>query len=169
MSDTDPFGSIEDGRALAQAIVDTIREPLLVLDKDLRVVAASRSFYLMFKINRQDVQGRPVYALGDGQWNIPELRLLLGGILPQHTVMEAYEVEQNFSGIGRRTMLLNAREVFNEGNGQALILLAIEDITERRVAERELGRTAGAKGNAAAGDAAPRRKQPADHRQHPSA
>src|SRR5882757_7160097 len=74
MSDTNPITGIEDGHALAQAIVDTIREPLLVLDKDLHVVAASRSFYLMFKANRQEVQGLPIYSLGNGQWNIPELR-----------------------------------------------------------------------------------------------
>src|SRR5688572_30772757 len=110
MLDTDPFAGVEDGRALAQAIVHTIREPLLVLDENLRVIAASRSFYLTFKVDRQDVQGRPLYALGDGQWNIPELRLLLEEILPRHTVIEAYEVEQDFSGIGHRTMLLNARE-----------------------------------------------------------
>ena len=77
-------------------------------------------------MNRQDVQGRPVYALGDGQWNIPELRRLLENIAPQHAVMEAYEVEQDFSGIGRRTMLLNARKVFYEENSHTTILLAIE-------------------------------------------
>jgi two-component sensor histidine kinase/PAS domain-containing protein len=136
-SNRQPFMDIDDGRALAQAIVDTIRQPLLVLDKHLRVVAASRSFYLTFKVDRQDVQGHPVYALGDGQWNIPELRVLLEKILPRHTVMEAYEVEQDFSGIGRRTMLLNAREVFNQKNDRMLILLAIEDVTVRRAAERE--------------------------------
>ena len=134
--DTKPFAGIDDGRALAEAIVDTLREPLLVLDKDLRVVAASRSFYLTFKVNRQDVQGRPIYALGDGQWNIPSLRLLLEEILPQHTVMEAYQVEHDFLQIGQRTMLLNARAVFHESNTQTLILLAIEDVTERRNAER---------------------------------
>jgi two-component sensor histidine kinase len=133
-----PFMDVEDGRALAQAIVDTIREPLLVLDKDLRVVVASRAFYLAFKVDRQDVQGRPVYALGDGQWNIPELRLLLEKILPRHTVMEAYEVEQDFSGVGRRTMLLNAREVLSQRDAHTLILLAIEDVTEQRANEREL-------------------------------
>jgi two-component sensor histidine kinase len=138
LPDNQPFAEIEDGRALAQAIVDTIREPLLVLDKDLRVVLASRSFYTRFKMDRQDVQGRPVYALGDGQWNIPELRSLLETIVPQHAVMEAYEVEQDFFGIGRRTMLLNARKVFFEGNSRTTILLAIEDITERRAAEREM-------------------------------
>ena len=102
-------------------MVDTIREPLLVLDKDLRVITANRSFYLMFRMNCQDVQGRPVYALGDGQWNIPELRLLLESIAPRHAVMEAYEVEQEFSGIGRRTILLNARSVFYEENYDATI------------------------------------------------
>jgi PAS domain S-box-containing protein len=129
---------IDDGRALAQAIVDTIREPLLVLDKDLRVVAANRAFFATFRMNRQDVQGRPVYALGEGQWNIRELRLLLENIGPQQRVMEAYEVDHDFSGIGRRTMLLNARKMFYEENCHTTILLAIEDITERRAKEREL-------------------------------
>ena len=131
------FMDIDDGLALAQAIVDTIREPLLVLDKELRVVAASRSFCVTFKVARQDVQGRRVYALGGGEWNIPELRLMLEKILPRHTAMEAYEVEQDIPGIGRRTMLLNAREVVNQSNARKLILLAIEDVTERRAAERE--------------------------------
>jgi two-component sensor histidine kinase len=134
-----PFVHVEDGRALAQAIVDTIREPLLVLDQDLRVVAASRSFYLTFKMVPRDVQGRPVYTLGDGQWDIPELRVLLEKILPQHLVMEGYEVQQDFSGLGRRAILLNARQVFyEEEDARTLILLGIEDVTERRAAEREL-------------------------------
>jgi chemotaxis protein methyltransferase CheR len=130
-----PLAGVDDGRALAQAIVDTIREPLLVLDRDLRVVAASRSFYLTFKMVPRDVQGRPVYTLGDGQWNIPELRLLLEKILPQHALMEDYEVQLDFSGLGRRAMLLNARQVFYEENARTLILLGIEDVTERRAAE----------------------------------
>jgi len=138
MMNPDLFNGFEDRSALAQAIVDTIRQPLLVLDKDLRVVAASRSFFLTFKMNRQDVQGRPIYGLGDGQWDIPQLRLLLERILPQHTVMDGYEVERDFSVIGRRIMVLNARTVFYQKHDQALILLAIEDITERRTAERSL-------------------------------
>ena len=139
MVDTESFAGVEDGRALAQAIVDTIREPLLVLDQELCVVAASRSFYSTFKLFRPDVRGRPVYELNDGDWNIPELRLLLEKILPTHSVMEAYEVEQEFAGIGRRSMLLNARRVvFGERNVAPLILLAIEDITERRIVERKL-------------------------------
>lgn len=88
-----PFSDFVDGRTLAQAIVDTVREPLLVLDKDLRVIAASRSFYLTFRVNRQETQGRMLYALGDGQWDIPALRALLEKIAPEHGVMEDYEVE----------------------------------------------------------------------------
>jgi two-component sensor histidine kinase len=133
-----PFMDIDEERVLAQAIVDTIREPLLVLDEELRVVAASRSFYRTFKIDRQEVQGRPVYALGNGQWNIPELRLLLEKIGPQHAAMEDYEVQLDFSGLGRRAMLLNARQVFYRGNARTLILLAIEDVTDRRAREREM-------------------------------
>jgi two-component system, sensor histidine kinase PdtaS len=132
-----PFVDIDHGGALAQAIVDTVREPLLILDKDLRVVTASHSFYLTFGMRPQDVEDQKVYALGNGQWNIPELRLLLENISPQHAMMEAYEVEQDFSGIGLRTLLLNARKVFNEKTFRTTILLAIEDITERRAMKRE--------------------------------
>lgn len=138
IGDASPSLTFEDGSTLARAIVDTIRESLLVLNKDLRVIAASRSFYHTFMVERSEVEGQLIYDLGSGDWNVPELRLLLETILPQHTVMEAYEVEQDFPGLGRRTMLLNAREVFGENNAQTLILLAIEDITARHVAEREL-------------------------------
>jgi PAS domain S-box-containing protein len=126
-----------EAHPLAQAIVDTIRDPLLVLDHHLNVVTANRSFYQTFRMNRQDVQGHPVYGLGDGQWDIPELRLLLENVAPQHAVMEAYEVEQDFPVIGRRSMLLNAREVFNQSSHR-LILLAIEDVTDRRAAEQQM-------------------------------
>jgi PAS domain S-box-containing protein len=129
---------LDDARPLAQAIVDTIRDPLLVLDQDLRVVTANRAFCQAFRMNLQDIHGRPVYGLGDGQWDIPELRLLLEGVAPQHAVMEAYEVERDFPVIGRRSMLLNARELFFQKSARRLILLAIEDVTERRAAEREI-------------------------------
>ena len=129
---------LDDASVLAQAIVDTVRDPLLVLDEHLHVVTASRAFYQTFRMNRQDIQGHPVYALGDGQWDIPELRLLLGEVAPQHAVMDGYEVERNFPIVGRRSMLLNAREVFNQRNTHKLILLAIEDVTDRRNAERQM-------------------------------
>ena len=133
-----PITDRDDASALAQAIVDTIRDPLLVLDQDLRVVTANRAFYQTFRMSRQDIQGRPVYGLGDGQWDIPELRLLLKDVAPQHAAMEAYEVELDFPMIGRRSMLLNAREVFNQRNARKLILLAFEDVTDRRNAERRM-------------------------------
>jgi two-component sensor histidine kinase len=131
------FTDIEDARTLAQAIVDTVREPLLVFDKDLRVIAASRSFYSVFKVSPQDTQGRLLHELGDGQWNIPKLRLLLEKIIPERGVMEDYEVEHEFPGVGHRTMRLNARQVFYEGGADTTILLGIEDVTGRRASERE--------------------------------
>jgi two-component sensor histidine kinase len=137
MLNSQPFIENRDAGTLAQAIVDTVREPLLVLDKDLRVLAASRSFYRTFKVTPSITQGQLFYALGDGQWDIPELRLLLEGIVPQHGVMEDYEVEHRFPEIGTRTMLLNARKVFYEGNSHTTLLLGIEDVTERRTLERE--------------------------------
>ena len=127
----------EESRAFAQAIVDTVREPFLVLDQDLRVLAASRSFYSAFKVKPDDTQGRLLYALGDGQWDIPKLHLLLEKIVPEHGVMEGYEVEHEFPEIGQRTMLLNARKIFYEGGSHTTILLGIEDVTAQRIFERE--------------------------------
>jgi PAS domain-containing protein len=111
----EPFIQNGDAGTLAQAIVDTVREPLLVLDKDLRVLAASRSFYQAFEITPSSALGQVFYELGNGQWDIPGLRLLLEKIVPEHSVMEDYEVEQQLPEIGKRTMLLNARKVVYEG------------------------------------------------------
>src|SRR3984893_11258379 len=137
MLDSQPFLENREAATLAQAIVDTVREPLLVLDRDLGVLAASRSFYLTFKVAKVDTIGRPLYALGDGQWDIPKLRLLLESIVPEYGVMDDYQVEHDFPGIGCRTMLLNARKVFYEGNSHTTLLLGIEDVTGRRILERE--------------------------------
>jgi two-component sensor histidine kinase len=131
------FTAISDAWALAQGIVDTVREPVLVLDKELRVITASRSFYSGFKVSPKDTQGRLLYALGDGQWDIPKLRVLLEKIIPEKGVMEGYEVEHEFPNIGHRTMCLNARQVFYEGGSNTTILLGMEDITDRRILERE--------------------------------
>ena len=117
--------------------MDTVREPLLVLDGDLRVLAVSRSYYLTFRVDRQDVLGRPLYALGDGQWHIPALRMLLEKIIPERAAMDAFEVEHEFPRIGRRVMLLNARAVFYADHSHTTLLLAFEDVTERRAIERE--------------------------------
>src|SRR3984957_20395653 len=131
------FAAIADAWTLAQGIVDTVREPVLVLDKDLRVIAASRSFYAAFKVSPKDTNGRLLYALGDGQWDIPKLRVLLEKIIPEQGVMEGYEVEHEFPGLGSRTMRLNVRHVYYEGDAHTPVLLGMEDITERRILERE--------------------------------
>jgi two-component sensor histidine kinase len=130
------FSEVEDACALAQAMVDTVREPLIVLDKDLRVIAASRSFYVKFSTDPDDTQGKHFYALGNGEWDIPKLRLLLEKILPDHDAMDEYEVEHEFPRIGRRVMLLNARTIRYE-RAHTNILLGIEDITVQRDLERE--------------------------------
>src|ERR1700732_4603932 len=100
------FSKVQDAWTLAHAIVDTFGDPLIVLYQGLRCVRASRSFYLTFKVNADDTQGKLLYDLGDGQWDIPKLRLLLGKILPEQGAMEDYEVEHDFPSIGQRTMLL---------------------------------------------------------------
>jgi two-component sensor histidine kinase len=131
------FTDIDDALALAQAIVDTVHEPVLVFDKGLRVIAASRSFYAVFKVSPQDTQGKLLYELGDGQWDIPTLRALLEKIIPERGVMDDYEVEHEFPGIGHRTMRLNARQVFYEKGADTTILLGIEDVTGQRALEQE--------------------------------
>ena len=130
------FSEVEDACALAQAMVDTVREPLIVLDKDLRVVAASRSFYEKFSTDPDDTQGKHFYELGNGEWDIPKLRVLLEKIIPDHDAMNDYEVEHDFPRIGRRVMLLNGRIVRYE-KAHTNILLGIEDITVQRNLERE--------------------------------
>lgn len=132
-----PFRNIERGHDLAEAIVDAIREPLLVLDPDLRVIAASRSFYRTFAVTPRKTENQLIYDLGDGQWDIPSLRKVLEDIIPKRRTVEAYEVEHEFPSIGRRVMLLNARRVFDEDGSASAILLAIEDVTRRREADRE--------------------------------
>ena len=132
-----PITKIEDARLLAQAIVNTIPEPFVVLDERFHVLSASRSFYETFKVKPEQTQGRLLYALGDGQWDIPALRLLLETIIPERTAMDDFEVEHDFPGLGHRVMLLNARKVLYENSPSITILLAFRDITARREIERQ--------------------------------
>ena len=127
--------ALQDALAYADNIIETLREPFLVLDKDLRVVTANRSFYQNFHVPPEETQGRFIYDLGNRQWDIPRLRTLLEEVLPQNHAFEGFEVEHDFLTLGRKVMLLNARRIRKPGNHSELILLAIEDITDRKTAE----------------------------------
>jgi PAS domain S-box-containing protein len=131
----------EEANEFSQSLINTIREPLLSLDKDLRVVTVSRSFYEFFKVNPEETVGQLIYDLGNKQWDIPKLRELLETILPQKASFDNYEVEHDFATIGRRIMLLNARQIERGKDKERIILLAIEDITERKYIEKELDKT----------------------------
>ena len=120
------------------SILGSIREPLVVLDPDLKVIKANPSFYLTFNVNPEQTEGTLIYDLGNRQWDIPRLRELLEEILPQNTKFNDFEVEHDFETIGRKIMHLNARRIYNEGNQTQLILLAIEDVTEREYYKRHL-------------------------------
>ena len=133
-----PFVDVEHGITLANAIVDTVRDPLVVLDHDLRVIAASRSFYNTFRLVPDDVRGHLLYEIDDSQWDIPELRELLGTISNGQATVEGYEVDRRFPAIGQRVMLLNARKVFYEKGAHSTVLLAFEDITDRRAVEEKV-------------------------------
>ena len=121
----------------AQSVVDTVREPLLVLDAGLCVVAANRSFFEVFCVDRDETLGRHLYELGEGQWDVPELRHLLEEVIPRSAAVVGYEVEHDFPRLGRRTMRLDARKLFHPDNNSTTLLLGIEDVTDGRRKERE--------------------------------
>jgi len=116
----------------AESILNTVREPLIVLNKDLRIVSANRSFFKTFQVNPENTDGRLIYDLGDRQWDIPKLRELLEEIIPDNTSFEGYEVEHKFPKVGPKKMILNARKIIRKTERTEMILLAIEDITEKR-------------------------------------
>jgi two-component system CheB/CheR fusion protein len=120
---------LNNARLYTEAIVDTIRDPLLIIDQELRIIRASRSFYIKFKLSEKEVEGRLLYEIGAGEWNIPQLRKLLERILPEKTVMEDFKVTPDFPRTGKRTLCLNGRKILITGDEQ-LILLAIEEISE---------------------------------------
>lgn len=122
----------KQSRAYAESIVSTMREPLLVLDRELRVVSANNAFYHQFKVGAADTEGQLIYKMGHGQWDLPSLRQLLEEILPGKSVFEGFEVTQDFPGVGRRVMLLNARRLEQGAGEPELILVAMEDVTPSR-------------------------------------
>jgi len=115
-----------------KTVVDVVREPVLILDKNLRVMAANESFYQVFQVDPKDTEQRVVYELGNGQWNIPSLQKLLEDILPKNTFFKGFEVTHEFPIVGHKTIILNARQIHVEEDiaFPPIILLAMEDVTE---------------------------------------
>jgi len=127
---------IKQAHTYTDKIIDNVHEPILLLGSDLKVVTANRLYYMTFKVSREETEGQLVFNLGNRQWDSPKLRKMLSHILPEDSSFENFEVAHNFETIGQRTMLLNARRLYDEGNEAPLIRLAMEDITERRNAEQ---------------------------------
>jgi len=122
--------ALQDAQVLAEQIVATIREPLLILDAHLRVVSANAAFYKAFQVAAADTENRSLYDLGSRQWDIPGLRTLLEEIIPRHSHFENFPVDQDFRGIGRKKMLLNARQIDRAKGETRLIRRAIEEVTD---------------------------------------
>ena len=129
---------VTDAKKYSESIVTTLYQPLLVLDKNLRVKTANEAFYKTFKVNEEETEGVLIYDLGNRQWNIPQLHTLLEEILPQKKQITDFEVTHNFLSIGERIILLSALELPREKKEEKLILLSIEDVTENRRAEEKL-------------------------------
>jgi two-component sensor histidine kinase len=126
----------ERQRSLARSIVDTVRDPLVVLEQDMTVVTASRAFLRLFQVEAGDLTGLSLYDLAQGQWRVPRLRELLGRIVPDDATLDGFEIEDEFPGLGRRIFRLNARKIFRPGNHVTRLLLVFEDVTEARLMER---------------------------------
>lgn len=127
--------SWEESWVYIKTVVDVIREPVLILDKELCVKAANEPFYKMFQVDPRDTENKLIYKLGNGQWDIPALRKLLEDILPKNNFFKGFEVSHTFPAIGHKVMILNARQIHYNSEkandfGQSIILLAIEDVTE---------------------------------------
>ncbi|MFA5936380.1 MAG: PAS domain-containing protein [Candidatus Paceibacterota bacterium] len=126
-----------------KTVVDVVREPILILNKDFRIMAANDSFYRTFQVEAKDTENKIVYELGNGQWDIPALRKLLEDVLPQNTFFKGFEVDHEFPFIGRKIIILNARQIhFKEDTTSELfppiILLAMEDVTDMMVVAETL-------------------------------
>ncbi len=122
---------------LTQSIVDTIRDPLVVLEDDMTIVMASKAFLTMFGITEAETRGRHVSELGQHQWDVPALRHLMDKVLPENKPIEDFEIEDDFPGLGRRVFCLNARKISQPGNHAHRMLLVFEDITDRKQRERD--------------------------------
>ena len=135
----EPMTSAQDAEhavSLLRGIVDAVRDPLVLLDQDLRVLFASRSFYATFKVDRESTDKHKFYSLGDGQWNVPELRRYLDDVISHQGTIDPYEIEQDYPTIGRRTMLFDARRTFGRTNPPPTVLVRIEDVTTLRAEQR---------------------------------
>jgi len=126
---------IQDALEYTKSIINTVRQPLIILYEDLSVALANGSFYQTYKVKPEETEKRHIYDLGNRQWDIPKLRELLEDILPKVTSFDDFEVEHVFPDIGKRIMLLNACRIYLEANRMKLIILTIEDITERKKIE----------------------------------
>jgi PAS domain S-box-containing protein len=133
--------TLREALAYAQSIVDTVREPMLVLDGTLHIRTASRTFYDVFGVSREDTEEHFIYDLGNGQWNIPALRTLIEGVMQDGKEFRDFEVTHDFPQLGRRVMLINARKLWTKESDSLLVLMAIEDVTERKRIHDELVRS----------------------------
>lgn len=132
----------EESWTYIRTVVDTATDPFLILDKDLRVLAANKSFYNLFRVKAKDTEYKPVSEIGKGEWNIPALNVLLAGILPKNTFFSGFEVNREFPSIGKKIMLLNGRRIYKEGETSKIfppiILLTMVDITQMTIIAAEL-------------------------------
>jgi len=132
----------EESWTYIRTVVDTATDPFLILDKDLRVLAANKSFYKLFQVEAKNTEYKHVNELGKGEWNIPALDALLSGILPKNTFFNGFEVNREFPSIGKKIMLLNGRRIYKEGETSSMfppiILLTMVDITQMTVIAAEL-------------------------------
>jgi PAS domain S-box-containing protein len=131
------LSDLAEAQTLALAIVNTLPEPFLVLDGSLQLLAGSRCFFEIFGEDPLTAHGRSIFELSHGRWDVPGLRQLLAAVVDKHTALNSFEFERDFVKLGKRTLNLNALPIRDEGGSSRMVLVAIKDITERRLAEQE--------------------------------
>lgn len=125
----------EESWTYIRTVVDVVREPVMLLDKNCNILAANEAFYQLFQVGKNDIEGKSIYKIGNGQWNIPALRKLLVDILPKNTFFKGFEVDREFPIIGRRTLIINARHIYSKDKTTSklfppIIMIAIDDVSE---------------------------------------
>lgn len=135
----DLYRLLRSGHVQAQGVVDTITQPIVVLDQNFCVTTANNAFIRTFKIERDDILGRPFFDLGHGQWNIPELRQLIGNVIPKAAAVIGFEVKHDFAVIGQRTFLVDARRLVHPDDNSTNVLVLFDDVTDRQRNEAEMG------------------------------
>ncbi|CAN7643949.1 PAS domain-containing protein [Rhizobium sp. LjRoot98] len=133
----DLYRLLRSSHVQAQGVVDTMTQPVVVLDKNFNVTTANNAFVTMFEVNRDDVIGQSLFELGNGQWDVPELKHLIHAVIPKAAAVIGFEVKHDFPSVGQKTFHVDARRLIHPDDNSSSILVIFDDVTERQLHDAE--------------------------------